>query len=298
MVSAACFFLVVETHHPALLRKEVIRLKKETGNQDLYCGLDDRTMTAKIRLQRAIIRPMKMLITVPPITILSLYVAIVYGILYVFFSTFSFVFKEQYHFSTGTIGLTYVPAGIGMMIGLFTLGPVTDLIITRRIKQGGQPVPEDRLPVYLTVPGGLMIPIALFWYGWAIEKNTHWIVPMIAEVVFCIGLMVVMVSLQFSFNPLIPYILFFAITDIVSDVRADIPRRRKHQVCRLRGRSNHRAAFPRRRVPPPRRLEAFRQAGSRLGKQRACFCLIGLCASAGCVPVLRAGDTRKVSSEA
>jgi hypothetical protein len=149
-------------------------------------------LTAKQRLSHACIRPMKMLFTQPPVFILSLYVAIVYGVLYLMFSTF--VFAQQYGFGTGTIGLAYLPTGIGMLFGTITFGIMTDVVIKKKIAQNGKTVPEDRLPIWMTLPSGLLIVGALFWYGWSADQHTHWIVPMIGVALFCFGLMGIMVS--------------------------------------------------------------------------------------------------------
>lgn len=137
---------------------------------------------------------MKMLFTHPPVFTLSLYVAVVYGILYLMFSTFTFVFAQQYGFDSGTIGLSYVPTGVGMLFGTILFGGMSDVIIKKKLAKNGSTVPEDRLPFWLTLPVGLLIPVSLFWYGWACERNTHWIVPMIGVAVFCFSLMGIMVS--------------------------------------------------------------------------------------------------------
>lgn len=189
-----CYFAAPETYGPTLLRQKTKKLQKETGNQDLYSVLDMDGLTAKQRLSHACIRPMKMLFTQPPVFILSLYVAVVYGVLYLMFSTFTFVFAEQYGFGTGTIGLAYLPTGIGMLLGTITFGIMTDVVIKKKIAQNGKTVPEDRLPIWMTLPSGLLIVGALFWYGWSADQHTHWIVPMIGVALFCFGLMGIMVS--------------------------------------------------------------------------------------------------------
>ncbi|KAJ9420111.1 major facilitator superfamily transporter [Fusarium oxysporum] len=187
------FWLIAILVSPISLR---VYLKKETGNQDLYSILDKDGLTPKQRLSNASIRPMRMLFTHLPVFILSLYVAIVYGVLYLMFSTFTFVFAQQYGFGTGTIGLAYLPTGIGMLLGTMTFGVMTDVVIKKKIEQNGKTVPEDRLPIWMTLPSGLLIVGALFWYGWAADQNVHWIVPMIGVALFCFGLMGIMMCLQ------------------------------------------------------------------------------------------------------
>ncbi|KAL6917362.1 hypothetical protein FSHL1_008792 [Fusarium sambucinum] len=191
-----CYFGAPETYATILLRKKVNKLKKETGNQDLYSVLDTVGVTAKQRFRSAIIRPMKLLTTHLPVFILSLYVAMVYGVLYLMFSTFSFVFAMQYGFGTGTIGLAYLPTGIGMLLGTMIFGGLTDVVVKKKIAQNGKTVPEDRLQIWMTMPSGLLIVASLFWYGWSTEQHTHWIVPMIGVALFCFGLMGIMMCLQ------------------------------------------------------------------------------------------------------
>ncbi|CAH0040810.1 unnamed protein product [Clonostachys rhizophaga] len=195
-ISILCYFAAPETYHPTLLRNRVKKLKKETGNDSLYSVLDQDGLTKQKRLEHAIVRPMKMLFTQLPVFTLSLYVAVVYGVLYLMFSTFTFVFAQQYGFGTGTIGLAYIPTGVGMLLGTITFGIITDIIIKRKIAQNGQAVPEDRMPIWLTAPCGLLIVVSLFWYGWSAERNAHWIVPMIGVALFCFGLMGIMMCLQ------------------------------------------------------------------------------------------------------
>ncbi|KAM5347291.1 hypothetical protein ACJ41O_010296 [Fusarium nematophilum] len=194
-LTVVCYFAAPETYHPTLIRNKVNRLKKETGNQDLYSALENG-LSSKKRFEHAILRPMKMLFTQLPVLALSLYVAVVYGVLYLMFSTFTFVFAQQYGFGTGTIGLAYIPTGVGMLSGTILFGVLADVIIKKKLAENGKTVPEDRLPIWLTLPNGILIVVSLFWYGWATESNTHWIVPMIGVALFCFGLMGIMMCLQ------------------------------------------------------------------------------------------------------
>jgi multidrug resistance protein len=185
-----------ETYPPALLQAKAAKLRKSTGNSELYSMLDERDVTRSQHITRAIVRPMKMLITLPPILMLSLYVAVVYGVLYLLFCTFTFVFAQQYGFGSGIVGLSYLPTGIGMFFGVGLFGSFSDRIIKGKQAKGEAIVPEDRLPHWMTVTSGLLIGISLFWYGWSTEKAVHWIVPMLGVAVFTFGLMGVMMCVQ------------------------------------------------------------------------------------------------------
>ena len=190
-----------ETYAPVILARKAARLRKETGNQDLRSKLDSG-ISPKELFRRSIIRPTKMLLFSPIVFFMSLFTAISYGILYLLFTTITFVFEDHYHFSSGTVGLTYIGIGVGMIIGLAALGILSDRVIRKQQAKGTAVKPEHRLPMFLTVPGGVCMPIGLFIYGWSTDKHTHWIVPMIGTALVGIGLLTCMVCLtQFLLLP-------------------------------------------------------------------------------------------------
>ncbi|GKT44580.1 efflux pump rdc3 [Colletotrichum spaethianum] len=187
------WFMMKETFAPLILERKAERLRKETGNRNLRSKLQTEAKISDT-FRHAIVRPLKLLFLTPIVTLMALYVAITYGILYLLITTFSFVYKDQYGFDEGTIGLTFLPAGIGMMIGVVTFGMLTDFIVIRNKAKGLTHRPEARLTPVLTMPCGVVLPIGLFIYGWTAEKGVHFIVPMLGVVIFSIGLMGVMVS--------------------------------------------------------------------------------------------------------
>ena len=136
-----------------------------------------------------------MLIFSPIVLLLSLYMAIVYGYLYLLFTTFAEVFEGEYQFRPGIVGLTYLGLGVGLICGLVIFGGASDAILKRQ-SANGEMKPEYRLPPM--IPGAWAIPIGLLWYGWSAEKHTHWIVPIIGTSFIGLGLIAAFVSLYHS----------------------------------------------------------------------------------------------------
>jgi multidrug resistance protein len=188
------FFALQESYAPLILQRKARRLQKATGNPALRSMLTTGSPTEELKL--AIVRPLKLLFTTPIITLTSLYVAITYGILYLLITTFSYVYSGQYHFGEGTVGLSFIPAGLGMMIGVVTFGMISDMMVKRTQASGLEHKPEIRIKPVLTIPCGVALPIGLFIYGWTADKKVHWIVPMIGVVIFTAGLMGVMMCIQ------------------------------------------------------------------------------------------------------
>ncbi|ORY59721.1 polyamine transporter 3 [Pseudomassariella vexata] len=189
------WFLLRETFAPILLENKAKALRKSTGNPDLRSKLADY-VNPKEQFKTAFIRPLKLLLITPIVTLMALYIAITYGILYLLITTFSFVFTEHYGFDEGTNGLTFLPAGIGMMIGVAGFGQLSDYMVKRNMAKGVTHQPEVRLLPTLTIPNGLALPVGLFIYGWTTEYGVHWIVPMIGVVLFSAGLMGIMMCVQ------------------------------------------------------------------------------------------------------
>lgn len=111
-----------------------------------------------------------------------------YAILYLLFTTFTFVFEEQYGFSSGTVGLVYIATGIGMLLGLAGLGATSDKLMQRLANKhnGGVLKPEYRLPILIYA--GPTIPIGLFIYGWAAQYHVQWAVPLLGTLFVGVGL--------------------------------------------------------------------------------------------------------------
>ena len=166
-----------ETYQPVLLARKAAALRKSTGNPALRSKLA-QDLPAKEIFIRAIVRPMKMLLLSPIIGLMSLYVGINYGILYLFFTTITFVFKDQYGFSSGAIGLAYIGLGIGMITAMILVGFFSDKIILKHQKNG-RTKPEHRLSLVLALPGAIGLPIGVIVYGWTTKYKVHWIVPII-----------------------------------------------------------------------------------------------------------------------
>lgn len=59
-----------------------------------------------------------------------------------------------------------------------------------------KPKPEDRLALYMVVPGSLAIPIGFFIYGWSAYYKIHWIVPEIGTALTGYGTIVILMCIQ------------------------------------------------------------------------------------------------------
>ena len=171
------------------MERKTRALQRETGNMSLRSRYDHGLTTRRL-WRNTLIRPAKMLLFSPIIFLLSLFMAITYGYLYLLFTTFPVVFGEYYHFNIGITGLVYLGLGVGNIIGLVIFGVFSDKVLLAKAASG-ELKPEYRLlPMAWT---SFTLPIGLLMYGWSAKYAVHWIVPIIGNAFFGVGLLVTLV---------------------------------------------------------------------------------------------------------
>ncbi|KAH8658484.1 MFS multidrug transporter-like protein [Xylariales sp. PMI_506] len=176
IIQAAGLFLLQETYPPVLLDRKKRFLIKETGNLDLYTEHDYPDRTIWKTLEVSITRPFILLGTQPIMQVLAVYAAYLFGLMYLLLSTFPKLWETRYGESVGVAGLNYISLGLGFFLGTQICAPLQDRIfLALKARNNGIGKPEFRVP--LMVPAAVMVPIGLFWYGWAAQAHAHWIVP-------------------------------------------------------------------------------------------------------------------------
>lgn len=131
------FLFLSESHAPTIQRQKAKHAAKELPEMST-----EPTPSTKATLLRSISRPMRMLIHSPIITGLSLYLALIYGYLYLLFTTFSTVFRDQYGFGVDILGLAFLGLGIGCVVALVVLSWFSDWLQKYLSDKYGESKPE------------------------------------------------------------------------------------------------------------------------------------------------------------
>lgn len=147
--------------------------------------------TSKFFLTVTLFRPFALLVQEPIVAAFSIYLAVVFAVLFSFFDAFPIVFGGVYGFELGQKGLSFIGLFIGVAIGIVVhlfLDRITYYKKTRARQAHGDSTslpPEERL--YAAMLGAPLITISLFWFGWTSRAEVHWISAEIATVLFGIG---------------------------------------------------------------------------------------------------------------
>jgi len=194
-VTVAAFLVLEETYAPVLLERKAAKLRKETGNSAYRSRLASDLAKTQFVIQN-LVRPWKLFIFSPIVTAMCIYIAVMYGLLYILFTTFTFVFQDVYNFSTSSAGLSFLGSGVGTLMGLVFVGGLSDFFIKKKMAAGLTIKPEDRLPFAITVPAVLGLPIGLFIYGWSVQYKVHWILPQIGTAFLGFGMIAITMAVS------------------------------------------------------------------------------------------------------
>ncbi|GAB7348424.1 hypothetical protein MBLNU459_g6849t2 [Dothideomycetes sp. NU459] len=187
--------LIPETYPPVLLRRRAAKMSELTGKVYRSRGdVDQGPTTFGKVFKTALSRPWLLLFTEPIVLLLSIYMAIIYGTLYMLFAAFPIVYQENRHWSAGIGGLAFLGVAIGMVIAVtYSIWDNKRYVRIMKAHKGFAP-PEARLPPCLF--GGIAIPVGLFWFAWTNYPSFPWAASIAAGIPFGFGMVLVFLSIM------------------------------------------------------------------------------------------------------
>ncbi|KAF2189504.1 MFS general substrate transporter [Zopfia rhizophila CBS 207.26] len=197
VVAIVAILLVPETYPPVLLRKRAETLSKLTGKIYRSRGdIDQGTITVGEAFSTSLQRPWILLFREPIVLLLSVYMAIIYGTLYMLFGAFPIVYREGRHWNEGISGLPFVGVAIGMVSALAYTIFYDNKRYLKCVKNSptGFAAPEDRLPP--AIVGGIVLPIGLFWFAWTNHPSLPWAASVAAAIPFGFGMVLIFLSIM------------------------------------------------------------------------------------------------------
>ncbi|KAF8191270.1 MFS polyamine transporter [Pholiota molesta] len=231
MFAGVCTLIMIpclpETYSPVILQKKAKRLRKEdpAANKDVYAEHEKQDWSLKGVIQRTLFRPFIMLAMEPILLLVTVYLSMVYGLLYALFEAFPVVFIVRRDFTIAQDGLIFIGIGIGT-----TLGSAINFWTTRHYpelikKWKGFPPPEERLLGAMI--GSPLLVVGIFWLGWTGEyASIPWYVPALSTIVIGTGISLIFMSfLSYLVDTYLMYSAsaFAANTVVRSAVAASFP---------------------------------------------------------------------------
>lgn len=183
------FIIVPETNAQAILRSRAKNLRHETQNWALHAKSEETRVDMKRIAQNYLLRPAEMLVKEPILLLLTIYMALIYGILYLFFEAYPISFQGQRGWNLGVGALPFLSITIGVILGCFLIAYTTKTRFARKMKKHGRVIPEERLPPMIL--GAFILPAGLFWFAWTSDKNITWVPQVLAGIPIGMGILLI-----------------------------------------------------------------------------------------------------------
>ena len=168
LIFLTCVLFMPETYGPTLLKWKALHLRHITRDERYRAEIEIRPASFSRRMLHNLHRPFTLFATEPIIVLISLYLTVVYVVLFTFFTGYGFIFGQTFGLSQGKTFLCLLAVEVGFCAASCLI-PWTYRKFKRDLAAAGragrhQLPPESRLLSCMI--GGPMIPLGLFWMAW------------------------------------------------------------------------------------------------------------------------------------
>lgn len=186
-----------ETYGPIILTKRARKLRAQNpSSTNLFVSpLELEPKGFKQMMTVTLTRPIRMLFTELIVMATCLYLALAYGIFYMYFEAYPVIFQGVYHMTTGISGLAFIPIGVGASAAVVIFMAYDNFLERARARDAPWSRREEARRLPLACIGGPCYVISLFWLGWSGRASVHWIVPMLAGIPFGLGFVLIFMAL-------------------------------------------------------------------------------------------------------
>ncbi|PYI11993.1 MFS general substrate transporter [Aspergillus sclerotiicarbonarius CBS 121057] len=177
-----------ETYGDLILYWKASILRKATGDERYRAPMEMKREGLGQRLKTSVCRPFAMFYSELIIILVSLYLTIIYIVLFTFLEGYTYIFGEAYGISEGLTNLCWA----GMLLGILLVSCVVPVVYSWTAKAYTRNnsftlAPEIRL-WYAMLGGAPAVPISLFWMGWTSNPEISIWSPLVASVFFGYGI--------------------------------------------------------------------------------------------------------------
>ena len=178
----------------------------------MFAESENKIWTPREILNSTIVRPFTMVIVEPILLLVTIYMSVVYGIIYgceshgsvvcgkkiltqsTVFEAYPLIFAEKRGLTIPQTGLMFIGIGIGALLAIivnwYFLRPYPQLIKEWR----GFPPPEKRLPPSMIAGPALVI--GTLWLGWTGNyASIPWYVPAMGSIL--VGMSIILIFISF-----------------------------------------------------------------------------------------------------
>ena len=186
------FFAIPESYGPVLLSRKATNIRYQTQNWAIHAKHDEKRVDARELVVKYFLRPFEMLIKEPILLLVTLYLGLIYGILYLFLEAYPISFGQQRGYNTGVAALPFLAIIVGVVLAVAYVAYDSKTRYARKLMVSGKVVPEDRLIPMIV--GAFILPAGLFWFAWTSSPHITWVPQVISGVFIGAGILLIFIQ--------------------------------------------------------------------------------------------------------
>jgi MFS family permease len=172
-------FTVWESSRKRVLELRAAKVRNETGDNRYYAPSEKNRVTLGTLVQRYGKMPVQMMAQEPILIVITLYLTLVYGTLYLSYQMIPYAFQQR-GWSASMASLPFISVILGVLLAWILISLYTIYHWRPKLKRLGITTPEDRLPPMIL--GGILLVPSLLWFAWS--TRTH---P-VSQIIACLPL--------------------------------------------------------------------------------------------------------------
>lgn len=175
---------------PETYGREILRTRIHYKRQGIVLPCAESGVTIRQMARITILEPLKMAMSDPLVIMISLYLGLVFAVVFQFFVAVPTVLNLVYGFDLKQQGLAFLSAVGGTILG--SLSSILLEILTINTNRGRKYAIENRLIPAMV--GSLLSAGALFWIAYTAKPTVHYIIPIIGTGVYVWGNIMSLIS--------------------------------------------------------------------------------------------------------
>lgn len=179
-----------ETYNRSILRRRAGRL----GLPPPKLLSAQSGVTLRDMAQVTFLTPIKMLFTEPIVTLISIYVAFNFAVLFQWFVAVPAVLHLVYSFTVQQAGLAFIAAIVGSVLAAATSILLDKITYLRLSKNSPRRIVDIEYRLLPAMIGGLFMTVSLFWVGWTAKPTIRFASPILGTMLYVWGSACVLVS--------------------------------------------------------------------------------------------------------
>lgn len=169
--------LVPETHANTLLKRRAKKLRKQTGDETYRSLSELKVKTFKQVCNESLLRPF-ILLSELIVFLITLYMSVIYGLLYMFFFAYPVIYGEGKGWSNSMVGVMFIPIAGGVLIAT-ALAPFINRDYNKRAQKyrDRNELPPAELRLIPMMISCWFVPAGLFAFAWSSYPHISWAGP-------------------------------------------------------------------------------------------------------------------------